>query len=392
MAKKRTKANGDGTIFVEIRNNRKYYKAQLVIGYKDDGSLNRKSFCGYERDKVVKRMEDYKYKLNIGLISANSDTTLEQYFHTWLFQYKKIEWKPSTFTRYEGIFRNYIQGSPIAKFKLMDLKTTHFQKYINDIVEEKTISTAKSVKKTIVSCMNYAIKEDLVIKNYCSFVTLPKAPPTKKYPVFTLEQQKTILDSLGDSTYDIAIKLSFGTGLRLGELTALKWIDLNLEEGTLNVNKALKQVNVVADDGSRSCQLLMQTPKTESSNRTVPFPSVLIPVLKKHRHEQLKRIMMYRKAYVNEDFVFENGIGQPLEPRRLPRHFANILEKLEIPYVKFHGIRHTYATRLFENNVPPKVVQTLMGHTDIATTLNIYTHVMPEEKSDAAESLNALFG
>ncbi|QQK07730.1 hypothetical protein [Miniphocaeibacter halophilus] len=88
-------------------------------------------------------MEEYKYKLNLGLISADSETTLEKYCYTWLYQYKKIEWKPSTFARNEGIYRNYIQGSPIAKFKLLDLKTIHFQKYINKIVKEKTIATRK---------------------------------------------------------------------------------------------------------------------------------------------------------------------------------------------------------------------------------------------------------
>ncbi|QQK07731.1 site-specific integrase [Miniphocaeibacter halophilus] len=153
----------------------------------------------------------------------------------------------------------------------------------------------------------------------------------KKYPVFTLEQQKTILENLDNSTYGLAVKIAFGTGLRLGELTALKWTDIDFEEGTLNVNKVLKQVNVVDNDGTRHAELLMQTPKTESSNRIVPIPSVLMKELKKHKSEQAIRIMRYRKTYKDEKFIFENGLGEPLEPRRLPRFFAKKLKELEIP-------------------------------------------------------------
>lgn len=388
MAKK---SNGEGTTWTEKRNGKNYYRGQICTGFDDNGKKIIKSFSSFSKTKLNKKMDEYKYKLNAGILSIDTEVNLQDYCYVWLFEYKKIELKPSSFARYEGIYRNYIKGTSLAKIPIVELKTIHFQKFINEIALSKTISTAKSVKKTIVSCLNYALKEDIIMKNYCSFVTLPKEPPKDKYLVFTTNEQQEIINSLDNSTYDMAILLSFGTGLRLGELIALKWTDLDFFNKTITVNKALKQVNVVNDDGTRSSKLLMQTPKTESSYRTIPIPPIIIEKLKEYYNKQASYISMLKKAYNNQEFIFTDAIGLPLEPRVLPRHYKKILDKLEIPYRNFHSIRHSYATRLFEASVPVKTVQALLGHSDITTTMNIYTHVMPEEKTKAADSINHLF-
>ena len=134
-----------------------------------------------------------------------------------------------------------------------------------------------------------------------------------------------------------------------------------------------------------------QLPKTKHSIRTVPIPINIISRLKDHRLEQNKNRLKLGEAYFNNDYVFANDLGYVLDDKKPGRNLNSILKKLGIEPMKFHALRHTYATRLFEADVPPKTVQVLMGHSDISITLDIYTHVMEDTKLEAVEKLNEIF-
>lgn len=186
--------------------------------------------------------------------------------------------------------------------------------------------------------------------------------------------------------------LVFGTGLRIGEALGLKWNDINFKDSTLTVSRTFKRVHLVNNKNSeKKTEILEMEPKTKSSKRTIPIPTNVLKELKQHKKRQAEEKLKAGEIYVDNDLIFPNEIGEPTDTRNLTRSYERALKKTGIEYKNFHSLRHTYATRLFENDVPLKTVQVLMGHSNIKTTADIYTHVMPDEKAKAVEKLNNLF-
>lgn len=393
--KPRSKANGEGTIYTTTKNGKLYYKATLTIGVNDEGKLIRKSFCSYKKQEVLNRMAEYKTQLNNGLISSDDKITLEQWFHTWLFEFRINELKDTSFERYEGIFRNYIKGSILGKKKLSDIRTAHIQSYYNTLAEQgKSTNTIKTLNKTLKTCLNDALKQGYIVKNYCSLVTMPKSDIKEKehdITFFTTEEQQRFIATLDKNRNRMLFILALGSGLRLGELMALKWDNVDMVNNTLSVTHAISRISKVGKDGSRTWSVLEHDPKTKSSIRTIPLPINIVKELKKHKAEQDKEILKNGELYQKNNLVFCTELGGYLDTRNLTRSYARALAKAGIEHKKFHSMRHTYATRLFENDVPIKTVQSLMGHNDITTTMNIYTHVTPEKMTDEVQKLNSIF-
>lgn len=393
--KPRSKANGEGTIYTTTKNGKLYYKATLTIGVNDEGKLIRKSFCSYKKQEVINRMAEYKTQLNNGLISSDDKITLEQWFHTWLFEFRINELKDTSFERYEGIFRNYIKGSIIGKKKLSDIRTAHIQSYYNTLAEQgKSTNTIKTLNKTLKTCLNDALKQGYIVKNYCSLVTMPKSDIKEKdhdITFFTPEEQQRFIATLNKNRNRMLFILALGSGLRLGELMALKWDNVDMVNNTLSVTHAISRISKVGKDGSRTWSVLEHDPKTKSSIRTIPLPINIVKELKKHKAKQDKEILKNGELYQKNNLVFCTELGGYLDTRNLTRSYARALAKAGIEHKKFHSMRHTYATRLFENDVPIKTVQSLMGHNDITTTMNIYTHVTPEKMTDEVQKLNSIF-
>lgn len=393
--KSRSKANGEGTIYTTTKNGKLYYKATLTIGIDDKGKLIRKSFCSYKKQEVVNRMAEYKTQLNNGLISSDDKITLEQWFHTWLFEFRINELKDTSFERYEGIFRNYIKGSILGKKKLSDIRTAHIQAYYNTLAEQgKSTNTIKTLNKTLKTCLNDALKQGYIVKNYCSLVTMPKSDIKEKehdITFFTIEEQQRFIATLDKNRNRMLFILALGSGLRLGELMALKWDNVDMVNNTLSVTHAISRISKVGKDGSRTWSVLEHDPKTKSSIRTIPLPVNIVKELRKHKLEQDKEILKNGELYQKNNLVFCTELGGYLDTRNLTRSYARALSKAGIEHKKFHSMRHTYATRLFENDVPIKTVQSLMGHNDITTTMNIYTHVTPEKMTDEVQKLNSIF-
>jgi len=209
--------------------------------------------------------------------------------------------------------------------------------------------------------------------------------------VFTDEEIKLIKNSLANNRIQALILLDLGTGLRQGELLALKWSDFSDGYKDLKVQRSIKQVKIIAADGTSEYKTVIQTPKTKCSYRTVPIPSNLIPILENQKIMQKQDKEKAGSSYVDNDFVFTTETGNTIDTRNLRRAYERMLKNAGVEYKKFHAIRHTYATKLFEKGKALKTVQKLLGHSDISITANIYTHVMPEQKIDAAEELNDLF-
>lgn len=382
------KANGEGS----ISKYRDGWRGQLTIGRDDEGKLIRKVFYGKTKKEVDLKLQEYKIKMNIGDIPTDDKITLEQWFYTWLFEFRINDLKPSTFERYEGIYRNYVHGSTIGKMKLVDLRTTHIQKYFNSLLERGMApNSVSTIKRYLSTCLNESVKQGYLNKNYCTNTKLPKVVKEDKITVLSAAEQKAFLSAINGHELKVLYYMALGTGLRQGELLALKWSDIDFNKKEVSVSKSIKKVTVISKDGTRKGKVLEQTPKTETSNRIVPIPDNIILALKEHNKKQKEIMMKNREIYSNMNYIFANDYGLPLDSKKPTRNLQSILKKLEINKLPFHALRHTYATRLFEADVSPKTVQKLMGHSKLETTMNIYTHVMPEEKQKSVDKINNLF-
>jgi integrase len=176
--------------------------------------------------------------------------------------------------------------------------------------------------------------------------------------------------------------------MRCGELLALKWENVDLNEGVIRVQQSLTRIRV--EDSSLKTELRFQPLKTVKSRRSIPIPQSVIAALKSHKSRQNQEKLKAGAAYNDLGLVFCTELGQPIDPRNLTRTFNRLLERAGIPKATLHSMRHSYATRLLEMNEHPKVVQELMGHSQISMTLDTYSHVMPEIKQAAAAKLDDL--
>ena len=387
------RANGEGSIaFYSSRN---CYRGQLTIGVDENGKAKRKSFYGKTKKEVKEKMETYKLLNPINKAAIN-EYTVATWFNYWLWNIKKRDIKPKTFERYECIFRNYIKGSEIANIPLYKFKLNNLQAYYNRLSDNgKSPSIIKTINEKLKSSMIDAEKNGYIEKNYCQLVNLPKEKmKEKKIEVFSVDQQNDFLEIIKGHEFEILFLLALGTGLRRGELLALRWSDIDFENKTINVDSNIQQAYIFEDEETKRLEKIEQEPKTINSFRTVPIPSKVLDKLQEHKQKQEQYKLAFQERYIDNDFVICDKYGKALDVKRPTRMFYSIQKKMGIPEdekIKFHGLRKTYATRLFEKEVPPKTVQMLLGHSEISITLDIYTQVMENKKVEAIEKIDDIF-
>ena len=318
--------------------------------------------------------------------------TVSDWFYSWLFDYRKQDLKPKSFQRYHGIYKNYIENTDFGNIKLNDLRTTHLQRHYKKLLDNGvTPTTIRQINTNLKTCLNEAERQGYIQKNWCKLVTLPKKEDNKEVKVLTKQEQEKFLEAIKGHELELLYIVALGTGLRIGEILGLKWSDIDFKNNELHVNRSLQKAAIYEDDKIVRYEVQETTPKTKNSLRTIPVPQNIIKKLIAHKKEQNELILLLQEEYDNKNYVFCNKLGKPIEDKRPGRNLKTILTSISIEPIKFHALRHTYATRLFEAGIPPKTVQHLMGHSDIETTMNIYTHVMKEQKLEAIEKINNIF-
>jgi integrase len=239
-----------------------------------------------------------------------------------------------------------------------------------------------------------AAEEGRVVRNVATLGTVRKRLPQTRRPeqrTWTAEELGRFVDHLdqtGDPLYP-AFLLAATSGLRRGELLGLRWSDVNLERGRAAVRQTVLAVrDVDADKGTR--RAVFGTPKTARGLRTVPLPAQTVAALRVHRKRQLAERLKVGPDFVDHDLVFCEPDGRPHHPDRFAKRFMVRARHARVPVIRFHDLRHTYATLALQAGVHPKVVSDMLGHANIGITLDTYSHVMPAMQEQAAESIAAL--
>lgn len=380
-----------------IINGHEYYYKQIELGWGVDGKRKRKVIRAKTVKELETKLKDYE-KLNEGNNAATKDILFNKFMKDWLYNvHLKRNLKGSTITRYDGIYRNYLEKSAIGKLKMSKINSLKIQEFYSMLLKDGvTTSTIEFIHKLVRPCLQYAYKTGYTQRDFGAngLIILPKSDNTiedeeeREVEVLTVEEQKQFIASLEEDNDRLIYLIALGTGLRLGELLGLKWDIIDLKEGTLKVRMSIKRVK---DINTGISKIIEQKPKTKSSIRTVPIPSNLVKELKTLKLQQKKHKLSMGNLYTDNNLVFATNTGSYIEPGNLAKRFKKALTKANIKEIKFHSLRHTYATRLFENKVPLKTVSSFLGHADISTTANIYVHVLQEEKVKSAEVINNLF-
>ena len=281
--------------------------------------------------------------------------------------------KISTMAAYDLILHHHI----LPYFPSVEsLSEKNIQDFIKSKKEEGLSQRSiKGIVSVVKMLLKYLRERDLISGEDFK-IEMPKDYHLKEVDVFTVAHQQTLLQHITSnlSLKNLGILICLNSGLRIGEICALKWRDIDLRKGVLNVNKTVYRL-YLGKEAERKTELMVSPPKTLHSNRFIPLPDYLIEIVRKFGLNK------------NEENYILSDSMMPMEPRNYRNYYRQLLQKLNLPELKFHSLRHSFATRCIESGCDYKTVSALLGHSDISTTLNLYVHPSFDQKKRCIEKM-----
>jgi integrase len=315
-----------------------------------------------------------------GLTLAGARTTLIEYLEQWLGSIRESV-RLNTLDQYTQIVRQHI-APRLGAIKLKDLRSDQIQSLYNEKLDNGTSArTVLLIHAVLHRSLVHALKLGLIGRNPVDAVTRPKVR-RKEMRVFTDDQARTFLSAAKQTRHACLFQLALHTGMRQGELLGLRWKDINWINRQIHVQRQLQRV----PNGS----LIFSEPKTAASRRTIVISPTMVDSLRKHLEEQEVYKKELGEKWEENDLLFPSKLGTPLHPSNLFIVYKELLKETGLPLIRFHDLRHTAATLLLQQGVHPKIVQERLGHSNIAMTLDIYSHVLPSMQEDAALKMDEL--
>lgn len=300
----------------------------------------------------------------------------------WLDKYEKNSIKRTTYANYDGHIRKYyiaFQNAPIDK-----ITTSDFQEFFNDKLNSGlSAKTVRNMAMILRNAMKQALAEGLIKENYSLYVNLPKVQK-KEIQILTHDQKESLIKTSYFYRYGAFIRLTLCTGLRLGELLALKWEDIDFSKKELHVRRILHRSKNYDPNIKNSTSIYFDEPKTEKSKRIIPLPRNAIEDLQKWKQKQETEIG-------TTEFVITDQSGKFLEHTTFKKYYNRMLDKCGISGITFHALRHTFATSALEKGMDIKVISEILGHYSVSFTLDTYAHVLNTFKRQNMELMNDVY-
>jgi integrase len=371
MARKR--GNGEGSI---SRRKGGGWMAQYAVHTAE--GRKRKSIYGKTRQEVAAKLAKALSDREGGLVFDAGNLTVGEYLDRWLAECVKGTVRESTFERYRYAVRPHIKPV-LGRVKLKSLTRAHVRGFYREKLDTGLApATVRKMHVVLHKALDQAVADGLIARNVTDAIKVPRVDREEIRPLTAEEANRLIQAAHGDRLEALYV-LAVHTGLRQGELLALNWEDLDLEAGTLRVRRTLTRAG-----GKHS----LSEPKTKKSRRTVRLTADAVAALRGHLERQVGEMDRLGSLYRPGGLVFANEVGGIINPSNLRnRHFARLLERAGLPKIRFHDLRHTCATLLLSRNVNPKIVSEMLGHANIAITLDTYSHVLPDMQEKAAKAL-----
>ncbi|NCI51360.1 site-specific integrase [Sediminibacterium roseum] len=286
---------------------------------------------------------------------------------------KQMYVKRSSWSAYALLLENHIMPVFGASEHIEEQDVQGFVlKKLGDGLSQKSIKDILIVLKMILKFGEK--KKWLVYKPFS--VQFPTQRERHHVDVLTRSHQKIVMDYVREhfTFRNLGIYICLSAGMRIGEICALTWEDVDTDNGVIHVRRTIQRIYII-EDGSRKTELLLDTPKTKNSIRDIPMSGELLKVLK-----PIRKIM-------NANFFVLTNDAKPTEPRTYRAYYKSLMQSLNIPDLKFHGLRHSFATRCIESKCDYKTVSVLLGHSNISTTLNLYVHPNIEQKKKCIDQM-----
>ena len=387
--KGKSRRKGSGSVFRRPeRKGGKEWVAQIIL---EDGTPRQRYFkTQAEADEARNEM---LYEQRHGTLITEKDQTVKRQLEHWIENVHKNAIRPSTYAEYRRTIDKHIIPE-LGHLKLQQLTVNRVEAFYTRKAEDGlSASSLKQIHKVLRQALDHAVRSNLLSRNVCD-IAKKALPRQTRYEIkpLTQEQAQALVSAARGRHLEALFILAIMTGMRKGELLALRWSDIDLDNGYLQVHHTLRRVSTRGYTGSGpKTKLTESEPKTTSSRRKIVLPPFLVDVLKKHRIRQLEERLQAGNAWVENNLVFCNPHGTFREPSAVYKTFQRFLKDAGLPTMRFHDLRHSAATLLLTMGVHVKVVQELLGHSSITMTLNTYSHVLPSLQKDAMDKMSDLF-
>ena len=366
MAKR---GNGEGSIYHRKSDGKWVGGISLENG-------KRKVFYGKTRKEVQEKMKIALSEQQKGTLITAPQQTLKKYLEDWLENVSKPHIRISTYVKYKKLINTHILPA-LGDIPLQKLTPQRVQKLYADKLKQKLSPKMVScIHGVLHVALENAVKWNLIARNVCDVVSPPRVPKTEKQ-VLTKRQAHVLLEHVKKHRLEAILVLAVTTGLRRGEMLALRWRDVDFEDGSVQVRRT---VDYIPHYG-----YVENEAKTTRGQRKVMLPSFVMNTLQVHRLQQQEMRNKVGSDWVEKDLVFCGLNGDYFNPNYLLRMFKKVLIDAGLPHMRIHDLRHSAATILLIMGVHPKVVQEILGHSTISMTMDTYSHVLPTMQKEATD-------
>lgn len=362
------------------------YEGRYVTGKKSNGTTRFGYVYGMRYTDVKKRLLEKKAEIQqtIHPEAAVRGMTVEKWMRSWLETDLLGGIKASSYLTYQNQMNRHILPC-LGRMQMASITPEMVHSFL-ECLQAKGLgeNTVRGIYRLLSAAMRAALDDGIITKNPCRKICVKRGERVQQR-VFSREEQKKVEKTLSQGE-DLTALFAMYTGLRLGEICGLRWSDINWENGTATVCRTVQRLKRMDTDKCLKCgdaktYLMIGSPKSPSSCRTIPIPTFL-----------LKRLEIQKKqrsaAQLTTGYIFGTGM-RAADPRTIQRRFAGVVRRLEIPDAHFHTLRHSYATRLLEMGVDVKTVSQLLGHSSAKTTLDCYAHSLLDQQRSAVAKLSA---
>jgi integrase len=368
------RGHGEGSIY--RRNDGRWTAAITLDNHK------RKTFYGKTRKEVQDKLNAALHEQKQGALATGPNQTLKNHLERWVEQICKLTMRPNTYKAYRSAVNCHLIPS-LGHIKLQRLTVEHVQAFFAEKQERLKPRTLRVIQSALNGALDTAVKWGLVARNVARLVDLPSA---ERYEgqVLTEDQARRLLEVARGSRLDALLLVALTTGMRRGELTALRWSDLDFEMGLLQVRRNLARMPGVG--------YVEREPKTKSGRRKIMLSGIVLEALREHEKLQQQARLKMGEKWREHGLIFSNMHGGFFNPDSVWLFFKKLLKEADLPDVRFHDLRHSVATILLAAKIDLKVVSELLGHSSIAITADIYGHVLPERQREIINKMDDLFG